>query len=161
MTLYELNEKYQQLLDMVESGDVDPQTLTDTMEAVEGEIEDKLEGYACIIKQMEADVAGLKTEEDRISSRRKSLESNIKRMKECMQLVMVRTGKPKVKTKLFNLNIQKNPAAAEILDIDNVPGDFWTIPAPTVNKSAVRDYLKENGDQEWARLVQTESLRIK
>ena len=81
MTLYELNEKYQQLLDMVESGDVDPQTLTDTMEAVEGEIEDKLEGYACIIKQMEADVAGLKTEEDRISSRRKSLESNIKRMK--------------------------------------------------------------------------------
>ena len=78
-----------------------------------------------------------------------------------MQLVMVRTGKPKVKTKLFNLNIQKNPAAAEILDIDNVPGDFWTIPAPTVNKSAVRDYLKENGDQEWARLVQTESLRIK
>lgn len=161
MTLYELNEKYQQLLDMVESGDVDPQTLADTMEAVEGEIEDKLEGCACIVKQMEADAVSLKTEEDRLTARRKSLENNTKRMKEYMQLIMIQIGKPKVKTRLFNMNIQKNPASAEILDIDNVPSGFWTVPAPTVNKSAVRDYLKENGDQEWAKLVQTESLRIR
>lgn len=40
-TLYELTAEYQQLLDMARDPDVDEKALSDTMEAIGGEIEDK------------------------------------------------------------------------------------------------------------------------
>ena len=161
MTLYELTGQYQELLDMAEAEDVDPQVIADTMEAVGGEIEDKAEGYACIIKQLEADAVALKTEEDRLAARRKSVENNIRNMKETLQNAMYATGKTKFKTNLFSFNIQKNPASLFIADMDMVPGRFM-VPQPDLpDKAAIKEYLKENGDQSWAQLTQGESLRIR
>ena len=47
---------------MMEDPELDPQTLADTMEAVEGELEIKAENYAKVMKNLEADVAGIKAE---------------------------------------------------------------------------------------------------
>ena len=161
MTLYELTGQYQELLDMAEAEDVDPQVIADTMEAVGGEIEDKAEGYACIIKQLEADAVALKTEEERLAARRKSVENNIRNMKETLQNAMYATGKTKFKTNLFSFGIQKNPASLFIADMDMVPGRFM-VPQPDLpDKAAIKEYLKENGDQSWAQLTQGESLRIR
>ena len=161
MTLYELTGQYRELLDMAECGDVDPDALRDTLEALSGEIEDKAEGYACIIKQLEADAVALKTEEDRLEARRKSIEGNIRRMKQILQNAMYATGKNKFKTNLFSFGIQKNPASVFIGDMDQVPERFM-IPQPDIpDKAAIKEYLKENGDQSWAQLTQGESLRIR
>ena len=161
MTLYELTGQYRELLDMAECGDVDPNVLRDTLEAVGGEIEDKAENYACIIKQLEADAVALKTEEDRLAARRKSVENNVKNMKAALQNAMYATGKTKFKTNLFSFNIQKNPTSLFIADMDMVPGRFM-VPQPDLpDKTAIKEYLKENGDQSWAQLTQGESLRIR
>jgi hypothetical protein len=161
MTLYELTGQYRELLDMAECGDVDAGTLMDTLEALNGEIEDKAEGYACIIKQLEADAIALKTEEDRLEARRKSIEHNIRRMKQVLQNAMYSTGKTKFKTNLFSFGIQKNPASVFIGDMDQVPERFM-IPQPDLpDKAAIKEYLKANGDQSWAQLQQGESLRIR
>ena len=161
MTLYELTGQYQELLDMAEAEDVDPQVIADTLEAVGGEIEDKAENYACIIKQLEADAVALKAEEDRLAARRKSVENNIRNMKATLQNAMYATGKTKFKTNLFSFGIQKNPASLFIADMDMVPGRFM-VPQPDLpDKAAIKEYLKENGDQSWAQLTQGESLRIR
>ena len=161
MTLYELTGQYRELLDMAECGDVDPDVLRDTLEAVGGEIEDKAENYACIIKQLEADAVALKTEEDRMAARRKSIENNIKNMKQTLQNVMYATGKTKFKSNLFSFWIQKNPSSLFIADMDRVPERFM-IPQPDLpDNTAIREYLKEHGDQSWAQLQQGESLRIR
>ena len=44
--LYEITQDYLQILSMMEAPELDPQTLADTMEAVEGELEIKVENYA-------------------------------------------------------------------------------------------------------------------
>jgi hypothetical protein len=161
MTLYELTGQYRELLDMAECGDVDPDVLRDTLEAVGGEIEDKAEGYACIIKQLEADAVALKTEEDRLAARRKSIENNIKSMKAALQNAMYATGKTKFKTNLFSFGIQRNAPSLYIADMDMIPGRFM-VPQPDLpDKAAIKEYLKENGDQSWAQLQQGESLRIR
>lgn len=162
MTLYELNAKQQELLDLAESGDVDPQTIADTMEALEGEIEEKIEAYGCVIKQMEADALGLKTEEDRMSARRKSIENNIKYMKTAVQDTMLATGKTKIKTKLFTFNVQDNPVSVNWLDEELIPDMFRIPQPPKLDKTAAREYLQAIGTaQPWGELTQSKSLRIR
>ena len=51
-TLYQLTEAYQELLSMALDPDTDPEALADTMEAIEGEFEDKADGYAKVMKEM-------------------------------------------------------------------------------------------------------------
>ena len=52
MTLYELTNDYAELLLMAEDPDTDPQAFADTLEGIEGAIEDKADGYAKVIRQI-------------------------------------------------------------------------------------------------------------
>lgn len=164
MTLYELTNEYQILLDMAEDPDVDPVVLFDTMDAVGGEIEMKADGYAKVIRQLEADVEGLKTEENRISRRRKTIENNIKFMKNRLTDSMIATGKTKFKTELFSFNVQKNPAKL-VMDeqyIENIPVHYLIEQEPKVNTSLLKDDLKAGVDLEGiAHLEQDMGVRIR
>ena len=57
--IYELTGQFLQLLDMLEDEEVDEQVIMDTLESVEYEIEDKADGYAKIIKALEADAISI------------------------------------------------------------------------------------------------------
>lgn len=52
--IYELTSNYEHLLNMLYDEDVDEQAILDTLESIEGDIEDKADGYAKIIKELEA-----------------------------------------------------------------------------------------------------------
>ena len=160
-TLYELTAEYAQLLEMATDPDVDPELLADTMEGIGGEIEVKADGYARVIRQIEADVAGIKSEEERLSSRRKAMESNIRHMKEALQRAMQITGKTKIKTDLFSFGIQKNPPSLKIDDPTRIPHDFMIQPDPVPDSKAIKTALKEGFEFDWCHLEQGESLRIR
>lgn len=164
MTLYELTDEYRTLLELAEDPEVDPETLADTFEALGGEIEYKADGYARVMKQLEADAAALKAEEKRLCVRRTVCENNIKRMKQALQSAMEATGKTKFKTELFSFGIQKNPARLVIdrEDTNHAPAEYIVIQAPTWNKEALKAALKAGKDVDGiAHLEQTESLRIR
>lgn len=164
MTLYEMTTEYQILLEMAEDPEVDGETLTDTLEALGGEIEDKADGYAKVLKQLDADAAFLKAEEKRLADRRKAIENNSARMKAALQNAMTLTGKPKFKTDLFSFTIRKNPARVVIdrEDTNGAPVEFVVIQRPTWNKEALKEALKAGKDVRGiAHLEQTESLLIK
>lgn len=161
MTLYELTEEYRMLLELAEDPEVDPETMSDTLEALGGEIEEKADGYAKVMKQLEADAAALKAEEKRLSTRRTVCENNIKRMKAALQSAMEATGKTKFKTDLFSFGIQKNPAKLVIDDEKQIPHDFMIQPDPVPDNKAIKDALKEGFEFAWCHLEQSESLRIK
>lgn len=164
MSIYELTADYMQIMEMMEDPELDPQTLADTMEAVEGELEIKAESYAKIMKNLEGDVEALENEIRRLTSRKKAIEENIKRMKAALQGMMEVTGKTKFKTQLFSFNIQRN-APAVIIDIDdiaNMPEEFLKFKAPEVNKTAIKEALQNGADLEGvAHLEIKNSLRIK
>ena len=161
MTLYELTEEFLQLLELAEDPETDPQVFDDTMEAIGGDIEVKADGYARVIRQIEANIAGIKAEEDRLCKRRKSMENNIKRMKEVLQISMTVTGKTKFKTDLFSFGIQKNPPSLKIDDPARIPDDFLIQPDPVPDSKAIKTALKEGFDFTWCHLEQSESLRIR
>lgn len=48
MNLFELTGQYLELLELAEMPDADPEVIQGTMEALDGELEDKADGYARI-----------------------------------------------------------------------------------------------------------------
>ena len=164
-TLYQLTSEYMELLTLAEDPDTDPQAFADTLEGIEGAIEDKADGYAMVIRQIMADVTGLKAEIDRLTARKRAGENAIERMKEALQYSMQATGKTKFKTQLFSFGIQKNPEAAVVdeTDLSKIPERFLVRKEPTVNRKALKDAIKA-GDEEAAKIAhleQGESLRIR
>lgn len=164
MRLYESTEQYLTLEDMAYDPEVDEQTLKDTMEALWGEIEEKADGYAKIIRGMQYDIEALKAEEERLHSRRKSLESRVKCLKDNLEFNMREMGKTKFKTELFSFSIQKNGGLQPlVIDgcLDDIPGKFLIPQPPVPNNEAIRSLLAER-QVEWAHLEpRGESLRIR
>ena len=164
MTLYELTEDYMNLLELAEDPDIDEQAFMDTLEGIEGALEDKAEDYAKVIRTLEGDAAACDAESKRLRNKKQTIENNIKRMKTALQYAMEATGKTKFKTALFSFGIQKNPAAVVIDEgyIENIPDRFLIPQDPQIDKKAIKEALKAGEDLEGiAHLEQTESLRIR
>ena len=164
MTLYELTEDYMNLLELAEDPDIDEQAFTDTLEGIDGALEDKADGYAKVIRTLEGDAAACDAESKRLRNKKQTIENNIRRMKAALQYSMQATGKTKFKTALFSFGIQKNPAAVVIDEgyIENIPDRFLIPQDPQIDKKAIKEALKAGEDLEGiAHLEQTESLRIR
>ena len=160
-TLYELTEAYQELLSMALDPEIDPEALADTMEAIDGEIEVKADGYAKVMKELKAIADARKAEAKRLLDGAKSVEANIDRMKAALMTAMKLTGKTKFKTELFGYGIQKNPPALKIDMPDRVPEEFLIPQEPKVDSVAIKKELKEGVVYDWCHLEQSESLRIR
>lgn len=158
-TLYELTGQYLQLLDMAE--ELDPEVFADTLEGLDGEIEEKADNCAKVIKILEGDVSSIDGEIKRLQERKKSISENVKRIKSNLENAMKVTGKTRFKTLLFSFGIQKNPASVSIKDEKSIPEEFWKPQDPVLDKTKLKDFLKLNGSTEYAELVQTEGLRIR
>lgn len=157
MKLYELTTDYQTVLDLIADGS---EGLDDTLESLGGAIEDKVENIAKVIKTLEAEMAGLKSEETRLADRRKSIENNVKRLKDYAEQSMLSIGMKKVKGPLFTVSIQKNPPRLEVLDDSLIPESFFVPQPPKLDKKAVTAELKAGNKADGVLLLQGESLRI-
>lgn len=169
-TLYELTGDFLSLMNMLYDEDVDEESLLDACEHIETQIEDKADGYAKIIKGMEANVAGIKAEEKRLKDRRIALENRAEILKHNLEGTMRAMGKTKFKTDLFSFGIRKNPASVKIADpatfIEQCQkdgrDDLLRFRDPEIDKTAVKNAILKDGEViDGAEIVQTEGLQIR
>lgn len=163
-TLYELTESLAELQEMLEQGEYDEQALNDTIEAVDLAFEDKADGYAMIIRNMQGAVDVLKGEEKRLADRRKTFEAGIKRLKDTLQASMIAADKRKFKTDLFSFGIQKNGGALPVVvdvETDALPDELVQI-VEKPDLKAIAAYIESTGDLSYAHFGERgESLRIR
>lgn len=159
--IYELTNDFLHVQDLIEEGELDLEMLQNTLECLDYEIEEKAEGYAKIIKNLTAEIEGLKKEEERLANKRKAIENNITNLKKNLETAMILTGKKKFKTNLFSFNIKKNAPSLKILDDTKILDEF-KIPQPDkIDNKAIIQQIKEGKEFTWAKLEQSESLRIR
>lgn len=163
-TMYELTADYMAVLEMAQDPEIDPQAITDTLEAIGGAIEDKAENTAIIMKELEAEAAKVKAEEQRLKERRASLENNVKNIKQRLFDAMKLTGKEKFRTALFNFSIAKNGGKIPVIvDVDtaDLPDDLVTI-TEKPNLDAIAAFLESNPESKFAHFGERgEHLNIK
>lgn len=163
-TLYELTEQMKMLLELAQDESVDDEAFKDTLEGLEGEIEAKADGYACVIKELDAEEYKLSKEIERLVLRKNKIKRNVTSLKKNLESAMIQTGKTNFKTDKFAFRIQKNAPSlvlADDIDFDSIPAEFIHYPAPTIINDLVKNSIKAGNMYDWARLEQSESLRIR
>ena len=157
MNLYELSIAFQEVQNM----DLDPEVMKDTLDSIEDAIENKAENIAKLVRNLESDVSAYKEEEDRLKTKRQATENKVKWLKTYLEDNMKLTGKTKFKSGMFNFSIQKNPASVNITDERIIPEEFLIPQLPKIDKTALKDVLKNGVEVPGAELKQTEGLRIR
>lgn len=160
MNLYELTATYQRLQNQIEAGE----DYDGILAVIGDELESKADGYARVMRNMEAQAVAFKEEEKRIAEKRKRLEAGVEKLKQNLFDSMKATGKTKFKTDLFSFSIQKNGGADPVIvDVptDDLPDDLVQI-TEKPDLKAIAEYIKETGDLSYAHFGERgESLRIK
>lgn len=159
--LYQLTNDYETVLNMLYDEDVDEQMILDTLESIEGEIEDKADGYAKIIKELEAKKNARKEEAKRLTESAKVFENRANTLKQNLFNAMKQTGKTKFATNLFTFNIAKN-GGKQTLTIDGEVPEEYTKTIIENDTDKIRQVLENGENLPFAHLEpRGESLRIK
>lgn len=159
--LYQLTNNYEIVLNMLYDEDADEEMILDTLEAIEGEIEDKADNYAKIIKELEAKQNARKEEAKRLTESAKVFENRVKALKSNLFNSMKATGKTKFATDLFSFNIVKN-GGKQTLTIDGEVPEEYTKTITENDTDKIRQALEKGEKLTFAHFEpRGESLRIK
>lgn len=126
-TLYELTGQYIELLSAIESGDIPEEAISDTLEGMTGEITEKIDNCACIVKQLDSEAAAIKAEKAALAERQSVKEHQRDRLKDYIRQAMQLAGKKKVETARNCVSVGKAQPKAVITDLDALRGreDVW------------------------------------
>ena len=159
--LYEIANNYSIVLNMLYDEDADEQIILDTLSSIDGEFEDKADGYAKITKELEAMRDARKEEATRLNNSAKVLDNRIKLLKQNLFNAMKQTGKTKFSTELFNFSIAIN-GGKQALTIDGDVPEEYTKTIIENDNDKIRADLEAGKELPFAHLEpRGESLRIK
>lgn len=145
-SLYEISGRLIELNYVMDSGDFSEECIRDTLEAIEGEFDDKVEGWCKWIKSIESDIKTAKEEAERLREKAKRDEKKIIKLKSTLAEYMNAVERPKVKTALFNVNRLKMNGKLDIDGLGNIP-DEYKKEVTRVSKEADKDKIKEALDK--------------
>ena len=157
MNLYELSVSFQEVQNM----ELDPEVMKDTLDSIEGTLESKLENTTKVIRNRKARITALKAEENRLKKARQSEENAVKWLETYVKDSLKLIGKNKYEAGMFKLSIQKNPLSVNITDENILPEDYLIPQPPKVDKTSLKEALKNGIEVPGAELKQTEGLRIR
>jgi chromosome condensin MukBEF ATPase and DNA-binding subunit MukB len=161
--LYEID---QDILDCVdtETGEI---LDTEKLDALQMELEKKLEGVALWVKDLKAEAEAVKAEADKLNARKKALENKIDGLKNWLRFAL---GGEKLKTPRCNVYYQHN-TKVNVIDEQSVtnyiqthykePEEFLKFVLPEIRKDAVKAELKKGVEIPGCALEETESVVIK
>lgn len=158
MNLFELTQKYQNVLEIAEQ--LDEETLKDTLDSIDDAINVKIENTAYVIKSLESNITVIDEEIKRLSAMKSAQTNNIRNLKEYMQNAMESVGLEKVEGKLIKVSIQNNPQSVKIENEEALQNYMVEQPKKLDKRSLMED-LKKGIEVEGAELQQKRSIRIK
>jgi hypothetical protein len=173
-TLYDLGSQYNELLDMLESGEYTFDDLRDTIEMIDGEFDEKAVKLALVISTEKGESEKTKAQIDRLTALKKYRDNNVKRLKEYLLGQMQSVNKTTIKSTLAVISVTNSP---EKIDEDdprwgvkgqtfvewaqkNNRDDLLTFHDPEPDKKAIKAAL-DAGEVLPASTRRDKSLRIR
>ena len=160
--LYEINQDILDCLDM-ETGEI---LDTEKLDALQMEREQKLEGVALWIKDLNAEAAAVKEEADKLTARKKALDNKIEGLKAWLLRALDGEKLKTPRCNVYQTHSQKLAVADEGKLIDflqtlNEPEKFLRFKDPELRRDDIKKALKEGTIIPGASLEETESVVIK
>lgn len=168
MTLYELSEQYQNLLAMID--EIPEDAFADTLEALNGEIEEKIDGIVSVMKTLTAEAEAISREREALDQRVKTKEKHVERLKGYLKSYMTTAGVGKVETPRNMISIAQCSPKVVIDDafyawaVESKRVDLlkpMAEPKPEADKAAIKKALQDGAVVPFAHLEQGVALRYK
>lgn len=163
MTIFQISKEIEDLLDTVdENGEISEESISKVMELQQAK-DEKLENTACWIVNLKAEAKALREQEIILAERRQALERKIERVSRFLQDAL--GGEKLANESRVCVSYRKTKVADyddDFIDwcMDNMKTEFLSFKDPTVDRVALKNYLKEH-ELDNARIVESVSMSVK
>lgn len=168
MKLYEISDQYAALMDMAD--DIPADALSDTLESIQADFDEKAINVALVIQNLKSDENQLKEEIDRLTVKKKAIKARQDRLREYLLTNMQAIKKINVKSPLINITLKRTPAKIDKSEDwesrfvnwaqENNRDDLLFFYDPEPDTKAIMRAL-DNGEDIPAKLVSGETIMIK
>ena len=162
--LYVLANEYRHAADRLATLDLDETTISDTLESMVGDLQEKSIATAMAARNLESLAASIKEAEAGMAARRKAIESRVTRIREYLLTNMETAQISRIESPYFTLAIQENPPAVVIDCAVEIPEDYFKqpeTPPPVVDKKLIAQAIKDGYTVPGAHLERGKRLVIK
>ena len=138
--LYELSNQMRGLQALMDDPDVDLD-LTDTLDALEGDLQVKAEGLLSYVGNLGSDVEAINTVIKRLTARKKVITNKQDSLREYLRHNMDIGGIDKITCPLFTITLRKATQAVQVANVDALQ-EKYTRTTVSANKAAIKADLK-------------------
>lgn len=158
MKLYDLNESYQNLLELLDNEEFqDNEDIINALETIKEEFSEKADSVVRLIKTAEAEATAIDPELKRLTARKRARENLAKRLK---QYLLDNMTEQKIKTNLFTISVAKTQAVDVQISVDNLPLAYQKISIEP-NKTELKKAIKAGEVIEGVSLIDSPYLAIR
>ena len=162
--LYEIVRHRAEFERLADSGELDAQTVMDTLESLDGELNDKAVTIAQFTRNLDATADAVAEAGKAMLARAERIRKRADSIRNYLLFQLEFAQVTKIECPWFTISIKRNPPAVVIDDEHALPPEFIVQPeppAPRPDKAAIKDAIKAGRDVPGARLVQSDRLEIK
>ncbi len=161
-SLYHLAAEYAEALDVLSDPDIPAEAVSDTLEALQGEIAVKGANVAAYALNLEAEAEMIKAAEAKLKARRTALENKAQRIRDYLKDNMQRCGITKISAldHTFSVTLGKPRESVVIEDEADIPDDLCTF-TRSASKTAIKAAIDGGQDVPGARIEHNATLTIK
>jgi hypothetical protein len=164
-TLFDISEDFRALEDLLDGDTPDLEAITAWLDELGAERDQKLDGYARLIGEIEARAKFRKDEARRIAELARLDETKAQQLKDRLKLFFESHGLSSIHTARYRLTLAKNGGKAPLIldtpDAEALPPRFQRV-SIDLDREAIREALDAGEALDFARLGERGySLRIK
>jgi hypothetical protein len=161
MKLYDLSEQYNVLAEMLEV-DTDNETLESMLNGINDVFDRKAENIIKLMQSKISEHTAIDAEAKRLKQRADKLAKEIDWLESYVENEMLRTGKDKVKSSIFNITLGLCPPSVNVLNESEIPAEYFnTKQVTTLDKRNVLEILKSGTVIPGCEISQRKTIRIK
>jgi len=124
MKLYELTGQYRSLQDIVANDETDPAAFDQALKDLQGDIKDKAENVAKVVKELEATAEAADKEAVRLCARRDRYKIRADALKKYLYSELTFARIDKVEGQLITVLLRKAPMSCEVKELELIPDAY-------------------------------------
>lgn len=162
MNLYDLNQNYNNILELMDNEDIEKSVLENALSSIQEDINVKVDNIVKFIRNLEGNISALKEEEKKLADKRKSIEKQKANLEQYLFGFTSLTEAKKIQGKVFTVQIKKNPPSVFVDDLEAIPSEFKIVKTVVeADKTLIKAALKNGEIIQGCRLEVKEGLKIK
>jgi len=163
LSLYHMTDEYLAALTHLRDMDLDEETMSDTLEGLQGELTIKAQNVAAFTLNLDAEAAAIKEAEQRLAKRRRAMENKVAKLKEYLLTNMEKAGISEISAvdNSFRVRVMKGRESCIVEDENALPPDYREeVVTVKVDKRLITKAIKDGYEVPGAHLERKPSLKI-